>query len=81
MKLRRSRVPPAPVPPENVRLVYPDGTEVPVDCRYDGVNTEGIHEWTSVSSHPAMPGMQLAIEMLPAKTQVGLALSTARRRS
>lgn len=49
-----------PIPPENVRLCLTDGTEIPVECRYDGV-VEGVHRWTAVASKDITqrPGMSL----------------------
>jgi hypothetical protein len=34
-----------PEPPDNVRLVLDDETEVPVHCRYEGRDEGGIHQW------------------------------------
>lgn len=56
----------SPVPPEDVRLVYPDGTEVPVECRYDGV-VDGLHHWSAVTPGVWIPGMLLKMEMLPGR--------------
>jgi hypothetical protein len=57
-----------PRPPENVRAVMADGAEVPVECVYVG-RRQGFHIWQGVWPLPEMP-RQLAIDALPAKTQV-----------
>lgn len=68
----------APTPPVNVRLVYSDGTEVPVDCLYVGVEAgpdgEGIHRWEVINHRAEMP-VEMRMEMLPPRTSVAVASS------
>ena len=61
-----------PVPPEDVRLIHPDGTEIPLECCYGGIDAVGIHQWVAVYPVGVVfsPGMTMRIAMLPAKTNV-----------
>lgn len=62
-----------PQPPRDVRLVTPDGDEIPVECRYDG-EVDGIHQWVAVS--PAgvtvRPGMALRVAVFPPRTSISV---------
>lgn len=59
-----------PVPPENVRAVMRDGTEIPLECTYYGFD-KGRHVWLATWMLPEMPA-EVLIGMLPANTAVGL---------
>lgn len=63
-----------PEPPTNVRLVYADDHEVPLDCRYDGLDDEGQHVWTAVvpSGTPLVGIRSVQLDELPARTTVQL---------
>lgn len=61
-----------PDPPVNVRLVYADGTTVPVECTYEGVDGEGIHAWTVINHRSEMP-REMLVETLPARTSIAVA--------
>lgn len=60
-----------PEPPQNVQVVYADGTRVPVDCAYVGTKP-AIHQWVAVA--PLRPGVvrEVTCDMLPAHTAIGL---------
>lgn len=62
-----------PTPPENVRLRLPDGTEIPVECRYDGV-VEGVHRWTAITPEGVTqrPGMSLLVDLFPARSSISI---------
>jgi hypothetical protein len=47
----------------DVRLVCLDGTEIPVDCDYGGVDSHGAHKWTLVSTTgiEITPGMSMLV--------------------
>lgn len=59
-----------PMPPENVRAIMADGTEIPVECTYRGYH-DGIHRWVAVWALPEVP-VSVKIGMLPAHTKVGI---------
>jgi len=61
-----------PDPPENVRLVGPDGTEWACTLTYDGV-VGGIHHWTAHADIPPQPhwrGWKARVDTLPGRTAV-----------
>lgn len=60
-----------PIPPENVRIEYPGGRTVPLQCRYEGV-VDGVHVWTAIvpSGVEMDLGMDIHFSMLPPKTRV-----------
>lgn len=60
-----------PEPPVNVRLVYADGTQVPVECTYAGLNADGVHRWEVINHRSEMP-REMLVEMLPPRTSVGV---------
>lgn len=73
--------PPAPVPPEDVRVRYTDGRpDVPCALDYDGPDDDGIHQWTATPQEPvALADLieqraTLHPGMLPARTAVGIAV-------
>lgn len=63
-----------PIPPEDVRLVRRDGTEIPLECRYDGLDAAGQHRWIAVTplGFEIESGMRVTMRMLPAKTSVAV---------
>jgi hypothetical protein len=64
-----------PKPPENVRLVSPDGqTVIPVELTYEG-EQDGMYVWIAVdTSAHIKPGWHVQCDMLPAKTAIGIEL-------
>lgn len=58
-----------PKPPEGVRVVMSDGTEVPVDCVYVGLDDEGLHRW-ELAWLPAGEIASVRVRTLPARTTV-----------
>ena len=61
-----------PEPPVNVRLLLTDGTEVPVDTVYIGVQ-DGQHVWQVVAGPPIEQVASLHIDQLPPATTVMIA--------
>lgn len=61
----------SPTPPVNVRLAYADGTQVPVDCLYAGMNGEGLHQWEVINPRAQMPRKML-VDTLPARTAISV---------
>jgi hypothetical protein len=61
-----------PIPPENVRIRLLDGTIIPIELVYAGIDDEGHHMWKRVS--PAeLPDVgldRLLIDVLPPNTGV-----------
>ena len=66
--LTRRRFP--ATPPEDVRAVMADGSEVPLECVYVGW-VDGAHRWNAVIPLGAVPA-SLRVGALPAKTAVGV---------
>lgn len=63
--------------PVNVRLVRPDGTEVPVELVYAG-KVNGLHHWDAVTSVSMETGeWGLRADMIPGKTSVGVVVKRA----
>ena len=56
--------------PRNVRAVMPDGTEVPLECTYDGWDGAS-HVWSAEWILPEGPA-RVIIDTLPARTHVQL---------
>jgi hypothetical protein len=62
--------------PENVRVVHPDGTEIPCELAHLGVDADGMDQWT-VDEHTVLRhGDMLRIGVMPART--GIAYPGAR---
>ena len=74
---------PAPIPPENVRIVLPQQCRViPVECVYTGRDGDGFHGWKAVFPvHVGMDldGMHILVGMMPPRTSVGVELVGRRR--
>lgn len=68
---------PSPIPPVNVRLVYADTTEQPVDCIYTGLDDTGTHQWAVINTRPDMP-CAMRIDVLPPRTTISLDYSRDR---
>jgi hypothetical protein len=65
----------SPEPPTNVRVIYPDGRTLPLECVYDGWDpVAGRHLWIVTAELPLQLGMRIACDRLPAKTRIGLQL-------
>jgi hypothetical protein len=64
-----------PEPPVNVRLVYANDTEVPVDTVYVGLDADGDHIWRVLDPPNPAEITGLRIDALPGHTavQIGLA--------
>lgn len=73
---KREQMPREPVPPKNVRIVLASGTVVPVECEYVGLQPDGQHLWNAVIPYvwvgDMAVGFDVACDMMPAKTNVGL---------
>ncbi len=65
----RFRRPPA-TPPENVRAVMADGSEIPLEVIYAGWDGQ-VHQWKAVIVLGQVPA-ELRVGMLPARTAVGV---------
>lgn len=71
-----------PVPLEGVRIVRPDGTEIPCEVRYVGRQPDScggmLDVWRAVSEYvlDARAGDRLSIGMLPARTAITVAADT-----
>lgn len=62
----------APTPPENVRVVLDDDTEVPLDCVYDGLD-EDVHRWLIPVPDDCWGRVtDVKIDVFPARTGVRL---------
>ncbi len=60
----------SPTPPENVRAVLADGSEVPLEVVYVGWRNDA-HQWDAVLQLGQVP-TRLLVGVLPAKTAVGV---------
>jgi hypothetical protein len=65
-----------PRPPANVRVEYPDGRVVPLECVYLG-DRGGLHTWAAVLVVEAEDGMRLCCDALPPRT--GVVVAAGRR--
>src|SRR5215207_3829318 len=68
-----------PTPPTDVRLRYPDGRMVPVQCVYEGPDDDGIQVWRMVFPRTigqALVAGELSITVatLPARTRLAFPL-------
>lgn len=68
--MRWSRRPPV-VPPENVCLTMADGSQVPVECVYEGWDGEA-HVWRAVTELGGRRPESMSIGMLPGHTKVAI---------
>lgn len=62
-----------PPPPENVQVMFFDGTVIPVECVYTGQNEDGIECWEAVSPQPEFDYgriMDVSFGKLPGMTSV-----------
>ena len=64
-------------PPENVRIVRPDGTEIPCELRYTGLvpgsDGQPIHHWDAITEYtPVCPPDKIRVGTLPARTEISL---------
>lgn len=62
----------APPAPQDVRMAYADGTEIPLDLRYAGLTPDGVHQWEVVGPVtnlvPLPAGASIRIGVLPGRT-------------
>jgi hypothetical protein len=58
-----------PEPPTNVRIVQPDGSEIPVDCFYTMTDNAGIAHW-EVMIPIGMESNKVKIDMFPGRTEL-----------
>lgn len=62
-----------PEPPVNVRVVYMDGGETPVDLVYTGLNGDDLHVWEAVPISPLVSlYASVRCDALPPRTTVVL---------
>lgn len=57
-----------PQPPEDVRVILPDGHEIPCELFYDGLDDEGNHMWRATATLPALAGIRITCKTLPPHT-------------
>ena len=59
------------IPPENVRIQLADGTVLPVELIYTGLDERGLHEWVAVSSFPVDDvGARVLADKVPPRTSI-----------
>ena len=71
-------------PPENVRIVRPDGSEIPLEVRYVGErigdDDKPLHQWEAISEYvPQIPQDRLTVGTLPPRTEIGITMRSPRR--
>lgn len=54
--------------PENVRVVRPDGSEVPCELIHDGYDEDGIDQWTATGPTYRVGLDQLRVGVFPGRT-------------
>lgn len=59
-----------PVPPENVRMTMADGTEIPVDCAFVGLDDDGIAIWMVVTDLPLGNVVNMRADLMPARSAI-----------
>jgi hypothetical protein len=60
-----------PDPPVNVRIVFGDGDEVPVDCTYAGWDRqEQSHLWVVINPRPFELPIEILIHRMPPHTSI-----------
>jgi hypothetical protein len=73
MKWFRRRPPsPPPLPPQGVRIIKFDGTEMAVQPMYVGKDDTGRDIWEVAEQFDVLAGDTLAIDVLPAHSAVNL---------
>jgi len=68
---RRRKTPP---PPTNVRLLYDDGTRLPVQCVFVGYTDDGIARWLVVDGRPHDIPVAILVESLPGHSAVSVTI-------
>lgn len=68
----RRRMPEAP---QGVVLRYPDGSIVPCELTYEGVDDEGLHAWVVVNARWTTPAAQLMCSVLPGRTRIRIEMT------
>lgn len=66
---------PEPLPPENVRIVLEDGSEVSADCVFVGIE-DGVAVWELIVHVNAGRVAQIKVDVLPAKTAIRFPLQS-----
>lgn len=63
---------PWPDTPTNVRLVFRDGTEQPVEVRYHGSDADGMRLWVATEdlTHLFRKGIRVKVGKLPPRTSI-----------
>lgn len=59
--------------PVNVRVVTSDGSVTPVDCRYVGVDLDGMHCWETIFPYRVNGdgyGLKLVCDEIPPGTRI-----------
>lgn len=58
-----------PPAPEDVRAIYRDGREVPLELIHTGDDADGMHIWTPTALLPERPA-RLTVAVLPGRTRI-----------
>lgn len=75
-RLRRHLQPVPPQPPENLRWVRGDGSEIPLECRYLG-HQFGMHQWAAViTPYVDVTNGRIEIDVMPPHTRIGICVMT-----
>lgn len=74
MNLKRLIFKEEPEPPVNVRVVRPDGTEIPISTVYAGIDPDGLHVWNSVTriTRTAEGPWGLRADSVPGRTRIAI---------
>lgn len=67
MRFRRK---PQPAAPGDVRVRLRDGSTIGVECVYNGLDEDGLHEWMITSTLPMDQVVGITVDVLPGKTTV-----------
>lgn len=59
-----------PRPPRNVRVVFPDGREQPLEVVYGGRLDDGGHRWMVTELLPLVEGLSVTVEDLAAGHEI-----------
>lgn len=61
--------------PTNVRIMYADGSVVPLECVYTGQDTDGVHVWAATLPMRQEEGARLLVDELPGMCSVVVAIN------
>ena len=70
----RLRSPEEPKPPEDVRVQLIDGSEIPIELTYNGLDHRGMHVWIQVSPETIRRSQfrSASVGMLPGRTSISI---------